>query len=80
MGVHDVDKYPEVKRLLGIPEDEPIFIIRGKDESAMEAITAYTAIADRLGASNEFLQGMGGVSIQFAAWRTDNRHKVKIPD
>jgi hypothetical protein len=40
MGVHDVDKYPEIKRLLGIPEDEPIFIFRAQD-FLMEDVVRY---------------------------------------
>jgi hypothetical protein len=31
MGVHDVDATQECKKLLGIPEDEPIFILRAQD-------------------------------------------------
>jgi len=31
MGVHDTDKYPAIKEMLGIPSDEPIFILRGQD-------------------------------------------------
>jgi len=41
MGVHDTDKYGAIKEMLGIPSDEPIFIIRGQDVVAPLAIEAY---------------------------------------
>lgn len=41
MGVHNEAVYPEVKRLLGIPEDEPIFIIRAQDVLSADAIEGY---------------------------------------
>lgn len=55
MGVHDTDVYPEVKELLGIPDEEPIFILRGKDKIASDALHLYFMFARYAGASNEFL-------------------------
>lgn len=41
MSVHDTDKYAEVKRILEIPEDEPIFILRSQDRFAPLAVEDY---------------------------------------
>lgn len=40
MSVHDAN-YNEVKRLLGIPEDEPIFILRAQDRFAPQTVEGY---------------------------------------
>jgi hypothetical protein len=40
MSVHDAD-YSKVKKLLGIPEDEPIFILRAQDKHAPWAVEDY---------------------------------------
>jgi hypothetical protein len=41
MGVHDLSVYKEVKALLEIPEDEPIFILRSQDILYPAAVAAY---------------------------------------
>lgn len=80
MGVHDTDVYPAVKQLLGIPEDEPIFILRAQDQCALEAIPVYAQLANDAGAPKQFLAGLGDVAFQFSDWRMKNRDKVKVPD
>jgi hypothetical protein len=80
MGVHDVKNYPEVKKLLGIPEDEPIFIIRAQDDVSIEAIAKYAGLAEKAGVNPNFLSGLVDVQLQFGEWRRVNREKVKIPD
>lgn len=79
MGVHDLDKYPEVKRLLGIPEDEPIFILRAQDKFSTETVAAYADIVfDEV--STDFNDGMDENEKQFREWQSANKDKVKIPD
>ena len=80
MSVHDVQHYPEIKRLLSIPEDEPIFILRAQDEISVETIAGYSELAAEAGADRNFLDGMASVAMQFADWRASNRDRVKIPD
>lgn len=42
MGVHvDAEVYEQVKALLGIPADEPIFILRAQDEFSESLISKY---------------------------------------
>lgn len=80
MGVHDTDKYPEIKSLLGIPEDEPIFIIRAKDKVAVDAIQTYGVLAFAVGASQEFVDGVNTCAAQFQVWQNEHTDIVKVPD
>lgn len=41
MGVHDLSVYPQVKELLGIPADEPIFILRAQDITYQPMLAVY---------------------------------------
>lgn len=81
MGVHDVDKYPEIKRLLGIPEDEPIFILRGQDVIAPDAIRAYARKCKLMGfVSQRFTSQVEVCADEMASWQGANRERVKTPD
>jgi hypothetical protein len=90
MGVHDLDKYPEVKALLGIPEDEPIFILRAQDVlfrptlAAYEALYVATAKARNPEGSNmtseqwNFADDVDETADDARQWQ--RTHPVKIPD
>ena len=80
MGVHDLEKYPEVKALLGIPDDEPIFILRAQDEAALNTLKSYEVYAHDVGASKTFLDGVVECSNNFASWKSENKDSVKVPD
>jgi hypothetical protein len=80
MGVHDLSKYPEIKELLEIPEDEPIFIIRAQDMTSTEALATYSRTARMVGADEHFLRGMADIMMDFADWRIANQDKIKVPD
>jgi hypothetical protein len=77
MGVQD-GNYKQVRKALGIPEDEPVFVIRAQDELAVPIIARYRNMAEIAGCDGEFLSGLDGVQEQFVTWRTDN--KTKVPD
>jgi hypothetical protein len=79
MGVHD-GNYRAAKKALGIPADEPIFVIRGQDKSALGMLARYRNRVEELGAGTPFLEGIEVVAEQFAQWQTDNADKVKVPD
>lgn len=80
MGVNDTDKYPVIKDLLEIPQDEPIFILRAQDNAAMLSVSEYGFAARQVGASKEFIKEVNDISMDFADWRHNNRDKCKIPD
>lgn len=80
MGVHDTDKYAEIKSLLGIPADEPIFILRGQDKAASETIDDYLLNAEDEGADEEFLSGVEKCRTEFEHFKTQNLDRMKVPD
>jgi hypothetical protein len=78
MGVHDAD-YNKVKDALGIPHDEPIFVIRAKDACAPSALDHYFIIASAKGAEDDFLDGVRKVEDEMNDWQTKNAKKVGVP-
>lgn len=84
MGVHDAN-YAVIKKKLGVPEDEPIFVIRGQDDLALHTLTRYrnTASVIEAGAvrpSDEWFANIDAVINEFASFRNDNPDKIKVPD
>lgn len=80
MGVHDHDKYPEIKRLLGIPEDEPIFILRAQDKAAIPTLNAYWDAVTDMGCAESFAAGVDDSRGYFEDFAVANEAKMKIPD
>lgn len=88
MSVHDVAFYPEIKRLLGIPEDEPIFIFRAQDTLMVDVVndyrTRYTRRATTMGTSiaeiDRFTADLDADIAAISKWQESNRDTVKIPD
>jgi hypothetical protein len=86
MGVHDADKYDEVRSALGIPQGEPLFIIRAQDRLAVAAVAAYrrnytqAAMIEQVPIPeiDRFKTEMDDVIRQFDSWQANNR--VKFPD
>lgn len=83
------DKYPAVKALLEIPEDEPIFILRAQDRLSSGTIRGYieryAAIPDEdygdgLEDAAGFIDHLGEIETVFTHWQRDNADRVKIPD
>ncbi len=80
MGVHSSQSvYAEVKKLLGIPEDEPIFILRAQDRFSAGAITAYRATVMPL-ATSEWDARVNADITEFRNWQRINVERVKVPD
>lgn len=88
MGVHKTEVYAEVKKLLGIPEDEPIFILRAQDVLAEDAIVYYGhryrskmkslfegSLTDEHG---KFFHAVNAVADDFFQWGLN--HTTKLPD
>lgn len=80
MGVHDTQHYGEIKRLLNIPEDEPIFIIRAQDNISVSAIDDYMDLSERPGNDPTFMDDLRKVRNEFADWQIKNSDKVKQAD
>jgi hypothetical protein len=79
LGVHDTEKYFAIKELLGIPQDEPIFILRAQDKFSVETVEAYGEITCNF-CSESFDDGITSVATIFRKWQTDHPDKVKVPD
>jgi len=62
-----------------IPEDEPVFLIRGQDMAAIEAIKAWIFFAHRFGASDEILSAAAEHCKRIEDWQ-ESIGRIKIPD
>src|ERR1700723_1133513 len=61
-----------------IPEDEPLFLLRGRDHHALEAIQAYRSICAN--DCNELhLDGISQAANKFAEFRIDHPERMKQP-
>jgi hypothetical protein len=64
----------------GIPDDEPVFILRAQDQLALSTITYYSETASRLNCPGEFAEGLDRVHSEFHSWQLKNKERVKMPD
>lgn len=72
-------KYGDIS-IPGIPDDEPIFILRGQDKAASTTIDDYGVNAEDAGATREFVVGLREAFDRFEQWANDNPDKMKTPD
>lgn len=96
MGVHaDAGTYKQVKALLEIPEDEPIFIFRAQDELCGLVISYYHSMYFKSARQRNLHMGNAArltpeqqkfagevLSVEEAVfgWQETNSDKVKFPD
>lgn len=80
MSVHDLSVYPDIKDLLEIPQDEPIFILRAQDRSSVETLKFYTEEQVRPGNDPVFMDNLRQVKDEFEHWQIENSEKVKRAD
>lgn len=78
------NKYGQVS-IPGVPDDEPVFILRAQDDLALHTITRYRNTASQIEdkeklPSNEWFAALDSVIADFGQWRQDNPDKMKIPD
>ena len=76
---HAREDYDRIQDPAGlIPENEPVFLIRGQDLAAPEALRAYAVLAHSKGASIELVAATLGHARQMEAWQ--RLVAPKIPD
>lgn len=75
-----MDKNPQLIIDEAALNNEPIFIIRGKDRAAVETLTNYLIAAENLNAGSEFAIDMLNVINKFIDYRMANSTKMKVPD
>jgi len=91
MSVHDKDAEAKAKALFGIPEDEPIFVLRAQDrlygpmlaiyeQLYVSAIRTVRAGAFLDGDEMEFADHVGMCYDEGRRWQKANEDRVKIPD
>lgn len=73
-------KYGQVTTERGtIGDDEPVFVIRGADKSAPNAIRAYASNAAICGADDDMIANVRERANQVAAWQAEHPDLVKVP-
>lgn len=73
------EKYGQID-ILGIPDDEPVFIIRAKDALAVPATQDYLHRAVKSNCNEEFVTRTGQSIELIAEWQNANQDRVKVPD
>jgi hypothetical protein len=63
-----------------IPDDEPVFVIRARDVTAVPAIRAYAQACAGAGAAPAHLDGVHAAARAAYAWQQENPGLVKLPD
>lgn len=84
MTVHGGD-YKLVREALGIPEDEPIFVIRGQDKFSVPLLERYrnftAAIKNPTNEQDElWLRQLTSKINEFVVFHDENPKRVKLPD
>lgn len=86
MGVHQSPEvYAQIKELLGIPEDEPIFILRAQDKFTPKTLELYLDLErldsiENTDALPAWRSEVNSVLQDCFIWQNKNREKVKRPD
>lgn len=63
-----------------IPDDEPVFILRGKDLTAATSIASWLETAALAGTNPEKLEAARGHLDAFLRFQKDNPERCKFPD
>ncbi len=63
-----------------VPEDEPIFCLRAKDDLSPWAVTQWIREAINMNVDKEKIDGVKGFLIEFREWRYANQDKCRLPD
>lgn len=76
---HAREDYNRIQDPAGlIPEDEPVFLIRGQDISAPYAVRAWASYAKLYGAEQEIVDAAAAQARNMEIWQ--QKHVRKIPD
>lgn len=72
-------KYGDID-IEGIPDDEPVFVIRAKDEVSVQTLNQYADNATRNGSPSEHHASVRRRAAEFQEWQDANPDLVKTPD
>jgi folylpolyglutamate synthase/dihydropteroate synthase len=59
-----------------IPEDEPVFLVRGQDRNAPETLRVWAAIAQENGAERDIVNAAYSQAEAMEAWQAQGHSKV----
>jgi len=62
-----------------IPEDEPLFLLRGRDALALDVLRQYDLVARDNGCNDLHLAGIQQVIRKFAAFKVEHPERMKQP-
>ncbi len=77
-----IDGSPEiVKKTTAepIPLDEPLFLIRARDQLAVKALMSYLRLCEVDGCTDYQLSAMREIINEFIDWQARNKSKLKQP-
>lgn len=84
MSSHDEVKIAKAKKALGIPADEPIFVLRGQDALAPGGVRNYRNIVRQsIGHAErpqEWWDDLDNCAHEMLRWQNEHPDKVKMPD
>ena len=76
--------YIEDNRLISqsgvVPSDEPLFILRARDNNAVKTLLDYLRHCVKGGAEGEHIQAIALRLCEFTQFRNDHPDRMKIPD
>lgn len=72
----------EVEKVPGNPfiEDEPVFLLRGRDVVAVATVRHYAQTCERHGSPKAHVESVLEAADAMAAWQKENPDVVKLPD
>lgn len=77
--IHAREDYNRIQDPSGkIPEDEPVFLIRGQDLAAFAAINSWIAAAEILGVDAAMVDRVKAHVVLIRQWQIE--HGSKVPD
>jgi Mg-chelatase subunit ChlI len=82
MGMAHSNKYGKVTVEFGdlSDSDEPVYIIRSKDKSAVDAVLRSRGAAEEIEASEEHILGIEEAASDISEWQQAHLDQVKVPD
>lgn len=79
--IHAREDYSRIQDPEGkIPEDEPVFLIRGQDPLAPEAVRDYARRALYHGAKLDLVEACEGQAVAMEQYQVDHPESVHTPD
>lgn len=66
-------------RVVSFPADEPLFLLRGQDQLALNAVWHYYETCKKMG-QLQHAEAVYMVWLQMAQWQQEHPERVKLPD